>query len=118
MISKTQIDKRLQKKRNASIVETIQLAKKNDLLDLAKKLSAPSSQYVKINLDKLNEIKGDKILVVGKILGQGDINRKISISALGFSEQALEKLKKAGCDVKTIKQEIELNKKLQGVEIL
>jgi len=118
MISKTQINKRLQKKRNIEIVETVHLAKKHNLLDLAKKLSAPASQYIKINLDKLNEIKGDKVLIVGKILGQGDINRKFSVSALGFSEQAREKLKKAGCDVKTIKQEIELNKKLEGVEIL
>lgn len=118
MISKTQIDKRLKKKRNSEIVETIQLAKKLGLLDLAKKLSAPSSQYVKINLDELGKVEGDKLMVVGKILGQGDIEKKIKISALGFSEQAREKLKKAGCEVKSIKQEIESNNKLEGVKII
>ena len=117
-ISKTQIVKRLQKKRNPEIVETIILAKKNDLLDLSKKLSAPASQYTKINLDKLSEIEGEKVMIIGKVLGQGEISGKKEISALGFSEQAKEKLKKAGCEVKTIKQEIENNKKLEGVKIL
>ena len=127
MISKTQIDKRLKKKRNPEIVETVLLAKKHGLLDLGKRLSAPASQYTKINLDGLNyatpagvpsEGKTDKIMVVGKVLGQGEVNRKIKVSALGFSEQAREKLKKAGCEVKSIKDEIESNNKLEGVEVI
>lgn len=118
MISKTQIDKRLEKKRNPEIVETVRLAKKVGLLDLANKLSAPSSHYLKINLDKLGETKGNKIMIVGKVLGQGEISRKVSVSALGFSEQAREKLKKAGCEIKSVREEIESNKKLEGVEIV
>jgi large subunit ribosomal protein L18e len=118
MISKTQIEKRLQKKRNPVIVRTIMLAKKNGLLDLGKKLSAPASQYTNVNLDFLNSMKEDKIMVVGKVLGQGDIEKKIKISALGFSESAKEKLKKAGCEIKTIEEEIEANKKLEGVKII
>ena len=66
----------------------------------------------------LNKMKEDKIAVVGKVLGSGDINRKISVYALGYSTQAQEKLKKAGCEIKTIKQEIEKNTKLTGVKIL
>ena len=118
MISKTQIDKRLKKKRNLEIVETVLLAKKNGLLDLGKRLSAPASQYTKINLDGLKDVKEDKIMVVGKVLGQGEVDRKIRVSALGFSEQAREKLKKAGCEVKSIKDEIKDNNKLEGVKIL
>ena len=94
------------------------MAKNEGLLDLSKKLTAPASQYLKINLDKLDEVKGDKIMVVGKILGQGEVSKKIKVSALGFSEGAREKLVKAGCEIKTIKEEIESNKKLEGVEIL
>lgn len=118
MISKTQINKRIEKKRNPEIVKTIELAKKNNLLDLAKKLSAPISQQTKINLDKLDKVEGDKVLVVGKVLGMGDIDKKKQVSALGFSKQAREKLKKAGCEIKTVKQEIEKNQKLEGVKIL
>jgi ribosomal protein L18E len=58
------------------------------------------------------------VIVVGRVLGLGDIKKKISISALGFSTQAKEKLKKAGCETKKIKEEIEKNPKLGGVKIL
>ncbi|MFH1358637.1 MAG: uL15 family ribosomal protein [archaeon] len=118
MISKTQISKRATRKRNIEIVESINLAKKNNLLDLAKKLSAPKSQYKSVNLDVLDKFEDDKVLVIGKVLGSGDINKKISVSAFGFSEQAKEKLKKAGCEIKSIKEEISKNKDLKGVKII
>jgi len=117
-ISKTKIAKRTKAKRNPEIMETINLAKKNNLLDLAKKLSAPRSQYKNINLDELEKAKGDKILVVGKILGSGSIKRKVGIAALGYSESARTSLNKAGCDIKTIKVAIEKNPKMEGVTIL
>jgi len=118
MISKTKIEERLIKKKNPEIVETIILAKKKNLIDLAKKLSYPNSHYVSINIDRLNNIKENRVIVVGKVLGSGEINKKISIAALGFSESAKEKLKKAGCEMKTIKKEILNNPKLDKVEII
>ncbi len=118
MISKTQITKRTQKKRNQEIVETIELAKKNGLLSLGKKLSGPKRLYNKVNISVINKVKDEKVLIIGKVLGQGDINKKIKIIALSFSKQAKDKLKKADCEIKTIKQEIESNPKLDGVQIL
>ena len=117
MISKTQISKRVKKKTNPELVETIELAKKNNLLELAKKLSSPKKFYKKINLDKINKLKEEKVLVVGKVLGDGEINKKIKIAALSFSDSAKEKLKKNGCAILTIKQAIEKNPKLEGVKI-
>jgi large subunit ribosomal protein L18e len=107
MISKTQITKRTKKKRNPYLVETINLAKKKGELELAKKLSSPQSNYTKINIDQLNEVKEDKILVVGKVLGMGDIEKKKQVVALGFSKSAIEKLKKAGCETLYIKDKLE-----------
>jgi large subunit ribosomal protein L18e len=118
MISKTQISVRTKRKTNPELVETINLCKKNNLLDLAKKLSSPTRQQKRVNLNELDNIKENKIIVVGKVLGSGEINRKISVSALSFSEQAKEKLKKALCEIKKIKQEIENNPKLDGVKII
>ena len=117
-ISKTQITKRLQKKRNPELVETIALAKKNNLLELAKRLSGPRSLYKKINLEAINKLKENKIMIVGKVLGQGDVEKKFKIGALGFSGQAGEKLKKAGCEIMSIKEMIEKDDKLDGVKIL
>ncbi|MBS3093562.1 uL15 family ribosomal protein [Candidatus Pacearchaeota archaeon] len=118
MISKTHIAKRIQKKSNPEIVETILLAKKKNLLELAQKLSAPKSHYTSINLDVLNKMKEDNILVVGKVLGEGSIDRKIKISALGFSEQASEKLKSAKCEIKSIKDTLTQLKSLEGIKII
>jgi len=118
MVSKTQITKRTQKKRNPEIVETIKLAKKNGLLDLGKKLSGPKRLYNKINIGEINKLKDEKILIIGKVLGQGDINKKIKVVGLSFSKQARDKLKKTGCEIKTIKQEIKDNPKLEGMKIL
>ena len=118
MISKTQISIRTKKKKNPEIVETIVLAKKNNLLDLSKKLSMARSKYKDINLDELEKVEGDRILVVGKVLGSGNISRKIGVAALSYSKQAREKLKNAGCDVKTIKEALNKNPTLDGVTIL
>lgn len=118
MISKTQISFREKRKTNPILVETIELAKKSNLLELAKRLSGPRRLQTKINLMDLEKVEANKILVVGKVLGEGEIRKKISVSALAFSEQAKEKLKKAGCEMKTIKEEIEKNKKLEGVKVI
>ena len=118
MISKTQISKRTLRKKNPEIVKTILMAKKNNLLELAKRLSGPISKYTKINLEELNKLDDKKVMVVGKVLGSGEIDKQIKVSALGFSKQAEEKLIKANCEVKTIKDEIESNNKLEGVKII
>ncbi len=118
ILSKTQIAKRTEKKRNPEIIETIIIAKKNNLLDLAKKLSSPNSNYTAINLDEINKMPQDTFLIVGKVLGSGNITKKITIAALGFSKQAREKLKKAQCEIKTIQEMIEKNKTLKEVKII
>ena len=117
-MSKTQISKRVKRKTNPELVETIELAKKNNQLELAKKLSGPTRLQSKVNVEDLNKLKESKVVVAGRVLSQGEIKRKIEIAALGFSEGAKEKLKKAGCEIKTIKQELESNKKLEGVKLL
>jgi large subunit ribosomal protein L18e len=118
MISKTRIDKRKKRKTNPELVQTILIAKKNNLLELAKSLSGPRRKQISINLDMLEKLKEDRILVAGKILGYGNINKKIMVIALSFSESAAKKLKKANCEFKTIKQEIEKNPKLTGFKII
>jgi len=103
MISKTQISKRTKRKTKSELVETILLAKKNNLLDLAKKLSGPTRLQSKINLSDLNKSKENKIIVAGKVLSKGEINRKIEIAALGFSESAKNKLEKSNSKIMSIK---------------
>lgn len=118
MISKTKITKRLGKKRNPLIVETIKLAKKQNQLELAKKLSSSNKNYKNINLSFFEKINDKTVLIPGKVLGNGEINHKKTIIALSFSESAKEKLKSAKCETKTIIEELKHNKELKGVKIL
>ena len=108
----------MKRKTNPELVETIELAKKHNLLDLGKKLSGSTRKQAKVNLEDLSKQEGHKFLVIGGVLGKGEISKKIEISALGFSESAKEKLKKKGCEIKTIKQEIKHNHELKGVKVL
>ncbi|MBR9705846.1 hypothetical protein GOV14_02305 [Candidatus Pacearchaeota archaeon] len=118
MISKTKIAKRTKKKTKPEIVETINLAKKNNLLKVAKKLSSPIKLHTKINVGDLADLKSSKILVIGKVLGSGEITQKLTIAALDFSKDAREKLKEKGCTIMTIKKAIDQDSKLKDFKII
>ena len=114
-ISKTRISKRMKKKTNSELVETIMLAKKHNL-ELAKLLSIPTRRRIKKNLEEIDKEakENETIIVPGKVLGQGNINKKIRVVALSFSENAEEKLKKAKCETRTLSEELKKSKKLEG----
>jgi large subunit ribosomal protein L18e len=118
VISKTAISKRTVKKKYPYIVETIIQAKKGNHLNLAKKISSPSSNHTAINLTKLDTIKEDTIIVVGKVLGEGTMKHKKNIAALSFSASAKEKLKKAGCTTQSLTDFLQKNKDIEGVAVL
>ena len=98
-ISKTRIENKIRRKSNQQLASLIRSMKKNNQLKLASMLGLPKRNAVMINLDKLNkETNADEMVIVpGKILGQGNINHKLTIAAFRFSANAKEKLKKAGC---------------------
>jgi large subunit ribosomal protein L18e len=118
MISKTKIKQRIKRKTNLELVQTINLAKKNNHLQLAKILLQSARKEIKLNLEGLDKIKENKILVPGKVLGSGKIDKKMKIIALGFSKKALELLKNSGCETKKINEELINNPKLEGVTII
>ena len=106
-ISKTKINKRMKKKTNPELVETLLLAKKVNP-ELAKILSGPTRKRITKNLDEINKEskEGGTVIVPGKVLGDGELTKKIRIIALGFSESALKKLK----DKSTILEELKKGK--------
>jgi len=121
MKSNTLIEKQLRKKKSKELVETIIEAKKNEKWkEVAEILTNSTRKRVNLNLDKINkESKENEILVVpGKVLSVGEVNKKFVIAALNFSEKAKEKLLKANCQVLTILDEIKKNKEAKGVTIL
>ena len=80
MKSKTLIDKQLSRKKDSLLVETIIAAKKNnEWLEVAAALSTPKRKRISVNLSEIEKIskQGEKIVVPGKVLSQGDITKKI-----------------------------------------
>ena len=121
MISKTRIKKRLKRKVDKYIVETVNAAKKNkEWNKLAQIISSSRKKYSSVNLKEIEKEtkEGDTVIIMGKVLGLGDVTKKIRICALNFSESAREKLKENKSEVVTILEEINKNPKAQGVKIL
>lgn len=114
MISKTKINRRLKQKTNSLLAEAIFIAKKNNLKEIASAIACSTRKQAKINVGKLNEIKAEVIIVPGKILSSGEITKKVKVYALGCSAVALEKLKKAGCEYKSILEALKKDNKLKG----
>ena len=61
--------------------------------DIAKRLEKPRKNYAVVNLSKINRHANvnDTIVVPGKVLSAGTIEKSVTVAALGFSETAFEK---------------------------
>ena len=76
---------------------------------IALDLEKPTRQRRAVNLSRINRhTKENEVVVVpGKVLGSGDLNHKLTISAYQFSEQAKDKLQKSGAQIVSL---LELSK--------
>ena len=120
MKSKTLIEKQMQRKKNQELVETIiATKKKKELFKIAEILSSSRKNKININIEKINKEakQGDTIVVPGKVLSQGDIDKKIKVIALSFSEKAKDKLLKSKCEVSNILEEIKKNPEAKGIKL-
>lgn len=121
MKSKTKIEQQLRKKTNQDLVETIIAAKKKKAWqEVATLLSSPRVRKINVNLEKINkEAKvGETIVIPGKVLSEGELDKKIKIVAFDFSEKAKEKISNAKGEMSTIIEEIKKNPEAKGVKII
>lgn len=103
--------KQLQKKLNPSIVETILAAKKHEgWRKVAEILSGPRRKSIDFNLQEIskNAKEGENILIPGKVLSQGEIDKKIKIVAFSIESEVLSFRKKPE-SVKIPKRSIRVN---------
>ena len=115
-ISKTKIEKRIQRKKDPFLVKTIiQLKKTNP--EAAKELSKPKRKWPAINLKELTHVKGD-VVVCGKILSAGELDGVKKIVAWSASEKAVEKIKDSKGSFIEISEEIKKNPELNGLVIV
>ncbi|OUJ18965.1 Ribosomal protein L18E [Methanonatronarchaeum thermophilum] len=112
------------KNKNPSILNLIEELKKKSRenetkiwRDIAKRLEKPQKSYAEVNLSKIERHaeNGEQIIVPGKVLGAGKINKELTIAAIKFSQTAKEKLERAGAKPITITELMEQNP--SGTEI-
>lgn len=121
MKTNSRFETQLQRKTSSVLVETILAAKKKKAwIKIAEILAGSRKNRANINLNEVNnKVKDEKIVVIpGKILSQGELDKKIKVVALGFSEKAKEKIKKSGGESLTILEEIKKNPEAKGIKIL
>ena len=126
MKSKTLISKQWKRKLNPDLAETILEAKKNKKwLEIAGILASPRRRKISVNLEQINKIaeeqkvkESEKIVVPGKVLGQGELKKKLKIVAFSYSTSALEKLNQGKVVFSTILEEIKSNPDAKGIKIL
>ncbi len=88
--------------------------------DIALRLEKSSGNWPIVNLDKINRFIDEKetALIPGKVLSNGELTKKITISAWSFSEKAQEKIKKAGSKHISIEELMKHNPKGKDIRIL
>ena len=93
--------------------------------DIAKRLEKPRRNYAAVNLSKINRYSDakDTILVLGKVLSAGAIDKPVTVAALGFSKKAFEEISKCEDGEEkgkcvSIEELVENNPKGSGVKII
>lgn len=111
----------MKRKTDSELVETIMLAKKlKPWSKIANLISRPRRLQSSVNIQDIDEetAEGDTAVVPGKVLGSGNVSKKIRVVALFFSEQARKKLKDKKCEIVSVKEEIKVNPKAQGLKVM
>ena len=82
-----------------SIIFIQNAAKKaNKWLEVASLISAPRRNITSINLSSINKQakEGDMVVVPGKVLSTGRLDKQLKISAFEFSDSAKQKIRASG----------------------
>ncbi len=88
--------------------------------DIANRLNKTTKQYSEVNVSKLNRNTDDKeqVIVPGKVLGAGRLDKELTVASLSFSEQAKEKIKETGGEPISIEELMEKNPEGSGIKII
>ncbi|MHA1304536.1 MAG: 50S ribosomal protein L18e [Candidatus Heimdallarchaeaceae archaeon] len=76
---------------------------------VAERLEKPRRQRAAVNLSKINRYanNNDIVIVPGSVLSSGMLDHPVTIAALKFSKNAIEKIKSSDSKMMTIKELIE-----------
>ena len=85
---------------------------------IASDLEKPTRQRRTVNVWKINKYAKDNetIIVPGKVLGTGELSKKVNVAAYNFSDEALSKISQQGKAL-SIEELMKSNPKGKGVRI-
>jgi large subunit ribosomal protein L18e len=88
--------------------------------DIALRLEGPASNWAEVNVGKLDRYANDDdvIVVPGKLLGAGDLQKKVTVAAYRCTGQAKEKVAGAGGRSLSFEELIESNPKGSRVMVM
>lgn len=109
-----QITELIKDLKKTSIVNKVKIWKR-----IAVDLEKPSRNSRVVNIFKIDKnAKSNEILIVpGKVLGTGELTRKVQVAAYNFSDSAFQKIKEKG-EALSIRELMEKNPKGKKVRIL
>lgn len=87
---------------------------------VAQKIQSPRRQRAAVNLGKLERHTetDDTVIVPGKVLAAGKLEHKLTVAALGFSEQAQKQIEQLNGTCMTIAELIEKYPSGTGIKIM
>ncbi|MFH1393689.1 MAG: 50S ribosomal protein L18e [Candidatus Micrarchaeota archaeon] len=103
-----------------SLMDLLSRDKKPIWKKVRKELDRPRRNRVEVNLSKLQAYGADNgtVLVPGKVLGAGEISKKLTVAAFSFSDSAKKLITAAGGRIISIEALHKANPEGRDVRIL
>jgi len=88
--------------------------------DIAVRLEGPARNWAEVNISRLDRYasENETVVIPGKLLGSGEIAKKLTVAAYRFSGQAKDKIQKAGGKNMSIEELVASNPKGSKVRIM
>jgi len=88
--------------------------------EIAYYLEKPTRQRPEVNLIKIEKVakEGETIIVPGKLLGGGDLNKRVTIVYWKASKSAIKKLEEKGIEHYNLEKYMEINPKGSNTRII
>jgi large subunit ribosomal protein L18e len=87
---------------------------------VASELEKPTKKRRIVNISKIDKYteKNQTVIVPGKVLGMGELNKKLTIAAYRFSKSAKEKITSQGSKAITIQELVKKNPKGSKIKLI
>ncbi|MHA1754455.1 MAG: 50S ribosomal protein L18e [Candidatus Odinarchaeia archaeon] len=101
------------------LILKLKKTKSNVWVKVSEQLSKPRRIRPEVNIGKINRYAPNKsiIAVAGKVLGNGILTKKLTITSLSISKSALKKINESGSKYIPLNKYVEKNPEGKGVVI-